>query len=225
MTYRDDQEGLRARLEEVEAELRLAKEQLAADATAKDWMVGAPLRVLLDRVLPYAVDEDGLERIAELAEFHFPGGSTHLRDGELVHRKGRYELTARRTKDGHTRLRLTGDLTAMRRSLGVLALGPVAFAISLGTIAAAQGVSDAMAMVGVLLGIVLGTLAMRQIVKNMSANMHKSMTTLFDASVAIVEESHEPRQRIEDAEQAESVAAEEAQVLEEQAAKDAQRRA
>lgn len=83
MTYRDETEGLRTRVAELETELAGAREKIArlegesttpkGDADGVDRLTGAPSGLHLERELPFEVTDEGYEAIAELLRTRLPG--------------------------------------------------------------------------------------------------------------------------------------------------------
>src|SRR4051812_10041461 len=78
MGYRDDQEALRSRVDQLEGDLADARDKIAAltgeravgPEPAPSRLTGAPRGVALERVLDYEIDDEGLERIAQLVRRH-----------------------------------------------------------------------------------------------------------------------------------------------------------
>ncbi len=194
MTYRDDHEGLRARVKELEGELDVANETIerlrgeaGAEAPAADEfdaVTGLVKRLHLERELPVEVSDEGLLAIANLLSARMPGGTISQIAGTLTHSKANYELRLSRTEAGRTKLQATFDYRQVRMPLG---LGMPEFAL-LGSVLTAGVLAGlrfgrAGIAVGIVLGALVGFALLRAIAKRAMTKDRQQITAAFEAVV------------------------------------------
>lgn len=127
VSYRDENETLRARVGELEQKLAGAEDTIArlrgesSDARRDDLpaslLVGEPLGIHREGELPHEITEQGFEAIAALLQSRL--GLRASQVGRTLEVPGVFSLTSR---DGVTRIRLSADWTMLR---GAVTSGPV----------------------------------------------------------------------------------------------------
>jgi hypothetical protein len=201
--YRDETEGLRQRVEVLEEELgqaratiaRLTGEsvKVAIDSDKPNWFVGAPVRLELERELPFEVSDEGYEAIAELLRQRYPGaiGGVAQVGRTLTFRAGGViELKLTRLGKGRMRLGMRGD----HRAHGVLlgAFTPGASIVGLGGAVAllkAAGATPASLIVVVPLVVLSCFFAIRALLARSVHKQRSDMAGLFE-SVAELAANH-----------------------------------
>ena len=176
---------LESELAEAEAIIARLRGEGASEVpkdAATDWFSGVPKQLYLERELPFAISEDGLETIAELANERVAGGSLANVGRTLTHRKGQYELRVLRTRGGRTKIRLVGDYSAGRL---LLALAGPGAALLTGALPAGileeAGASPPMILLAFLLAGIVGFFGLRKLLQRSSANDRATLTGLFEA--------------------------------------------
>ncbi|MBL9024266.1 MAG: hypothetical protein JNL21_18880 [Myxococcales bacterium] len=192
MAYRDDEEAQRGRVAELERELAEAREKIARlegrfpEQTPREAsrLLGVPLMLEREKVLPLEVSEDGFVAIANALEARLPGGTTAQVGRMLTHKKGAYELRVSRLDGGNTRVQLRGDYRAAKLmfllgSPGLMLITAVLLA-SVGTVLGPIGTA-----VGAVMGIVAAVLGFRWLVRRSLVQDQRLLEGLFETAVTL----------------------------------------
>ena len=207
MTYRDENDGLRRRVEALEADLagaratiaRLQGETSAARAVQKaDWFTGAPFRLELDRELPFEVTDQGYEAIAELLRARYPtsmGGVSQVGRTLSYRAGGVLEVQLSRVAPGRTRLLLRGDHRGHAVILGATTPAASLFGLG-GAVAILEALKATPVAVILVLPLVVLTcfLAIRALVGRSVLRDRKKMVGILE-SVAELAAQHAVPQR------------------------------
>ena len=111
MGYRDERDGLRVRVEELESELAASKARevaLQGDderdvlPEPKVGLLGVPLRLRMRREVPFKVSQEGLDEIAKLLRCRLPKASLHQRPTGVVQTLSTHEVSVQHTEEGTT---------------------------------------------------------------------------------------------------------------------------
>ncbi len=191
MAYRDDEEAQRGRVAELERELAEAREKIARlegrfpEQTPREasGLLGVPLMLERETMLPLEVSEDGFVAIANALEARLPGSTTTQVGSTLTHRKGVYELRVSRL-DGKTRIQLKGDYRAAKLmfvlgSPGLMLIAGVLLA-SVGTALGPVGTA-----VGAVMGIVAAVLGFRWLMRRSLVQDQRLLEGLFETAVTL----------------------------------------
>lgn len=207
MAYRSDDEALRARIKDLEAELFSAQstiERLRGTApkdvepAGRDRITGL-IPYLERRIeLPFAIPEPAFVAIADHLNERIPGGSIAQIANTLTHRKGSYQMRIEREVD-RTVIHLTGDYRPARTQLlmgspGLALLGALFCAFP----AAALELGAAGIALAVVFGMFSGFYLLRHLIKKGMEQDQQKLNGAFEAVRAIAEE-HRERARIEEA--------------------------
>ena len=230
MGYRDDNEALRRRVEDLERELSEAQATIlrlqgetATHAVASDkpnWFLGAPARLELERELPFEVTDEGYEAIAELARQRLPttmGGVSQVGRTLTYQQGGVMELKLTRIGPGRTRLSLRGDHRGHGVILGAMIPGASLFALG-GVVAILNAVGATPALFVVVLPLVVIScfLLIRALVARSVVGQRAKMAGLFQSVAELAAQHAVSRVRIAetapDAEASEEADIEEAAV-------------
>jgi hypothetical protein len=212
MGYRDDEEALRRRVADLEGELSEAHATIArlqgesathAGASDKpNWFLGAPMRLELERELPFEVTDEGYEAIAELARKRFPtsmGGVSQVGRTLTYQQGGVTELKLSRIGPGRTRMSLRSDHRAHGVILGAMAPGASLFAL-VGVVAVlrAVGATPASLVVALPLVVISCFLLIRALVARSVVTQRAKMAGLFETVAEIAAQHTVPRVRIDE---------------------------
>lgn len=225
VSYRDEREGMKARIDSLEGELSEAKQTIsrlrgegpaATQDGGVDWVSGVERRVELHRELPFEVSDEGFEAIADIANQRVPGGNVSQVGRTLTHRKALYELRVARG-DGKTQLSVTGDYRNAR--VGMIAGGPgialLSGVFSVGLLTALR-LGPAPTAVLVVVLIVLALVGFRRLIQRNTAREQQTLRGLFEAVGDIAKQHRQPTRVRVDAD-AEEVAHAEDEAAEEEA--------
>jgi len=209
VAYRDDEDGLRLRVADLEQELAEARATIArlrgegADAVPNDWgrhdwFTGGPTGLHLERELPFDVSEEGLEAIADVANQRLPGGSVSLVGRTLTHRRHQYELRITRDPPGRTTIRAVDHRPAARLLLGIAGMGASILGGGfLAGIAEALGLGGAVIAPLFFLGAVIGFSSLRQLMKHGNAKERAMVTGLFETVCDLAKEHRAAESSVE----------------------------
>jgi hypothetical protein len=206
--YRNDEDGLRLRIAELEGELgdaeatidRLRGEgasEIPSDASS-DWFTGVPRQIFLQRELALEVTNEGLEAIAAVLDDRVPGGSLSVVGNTLIHRKASYELRLKRTSKGRTEVRLSGDYRALRLLLGLGGPGiGLLTGAPLAGVITSLGLAPPFVVTAFIVGALAGFLGLRALMRRNTLAERKRLTGMFEA-VCDVAKAHavDPQERL-----------------------------
>lgn len=133
MPYRNEADGLRVRVQELEGELAEAKEKIArlegkgvSTETASDqasWFTGVSPTMRLERELDLEITEEGYEAVAELLRQRLGEQGTISQVGRtLTYKYPGVEIRVQRTGQGKTRVHLNDSRGGLAVGMGVLAV-------------------------------------------------------------------------------------------------------
>lgn len=167
MTYREDDDALRGRVDALEAELAAAKGEIAtlrgevvatgaSAQTEHSRVLGAPSRWSRVAVLPYEIDERGYEAIAKV--LHMRLGMNASQVGRTLSVPGLFTLTH---ESGQTRIEMQADWRGNRGAIWAVGSMSTFFG---GTLAAglladtlvAHGAASELGLIGLTAVVVLG---------------------------------------------------------------------
>lgn len=223
MGYRDEKEGLKARVTELEGELEAANETImrlrgeGGDVEVEggvDPLTGVPRGLHLERELPFGVTDAGLVAIADLLNERIPGGNVAQVGDTLTHRKGTYEMRLERESNDRTRIRAIGDYRHMRKGLliGTPGLALIGAVITAGLFSVLRMGRAGMA-VGAVLGVIAAVYLLRVRLKSSMAAEQTNIAATFEAVADLAARHKQARiaeTSDEAAAEAEALAAEEA---------------
>lgn len=169
MSYRDEREALRLRMEQLEGELS-ARDQTIARLQGKraekladgerDWVTGYSRHTHIERKLESELNDDAYEAIAEMLQTRLPNGRASQVGQTLIYRWGAYELRLSRPDAGGVLVRVNGNhpgrLPLALGSAGLSAItAPVlsALALTVGASSIAVGLTVVMAIAGTFMGL------------------------------------------------------------------------
>lgn len=199
MSYRDESEALRARIEVLESELADAKERIrelsgegAKAPSGKNaiWLA-APLQLLLERELDVEPTPEVIDRLTALFRADLPAGTTTNGSGTFAFRHGTLQASLAPIGGGRSRLRLFVDHTALGMVPPSLALMSVLLAVA--PVGATAGPIAVLAMVPI-----AWTLLFLLLRKLWGARVHgyrERFTKLF-ARAALIASERSPRARV-----------------------------
>lgn len=193
VTYRDDAEALRARLQVVEAELQEAKGtilRLRGEARSEqpdddiDPVTGIGRFLRHERHVPFAVTDERLAAIAKMLEHRIPGGAILMVGRTLRHSWGYYTLRIHRSEVATT-IELTSDYRARRALLLLgaphLAVITAIFAAALGA-AMTRGDRSSIAL-SVAIGAIGSVVGLRELMRRTAKRERDLLTGVFEATV------------------------------------------
>lgn len=199
MSYRDDSEALRERVETLEGELSAANETIArltgkaatprAPEEKANWLLGNPSRLILDEELPARASESAYAPIAEIFRARLPRvGQVSQVGRALSYRHGSLEITVTPTENGCTRLRLAAN----HSHLGMLTVASalVFMLLALPLVGATLGPAAliiAMPFVAILAFALTRPFVARQIQRNRA-----ELAGVFDSVVAVIAQHGAP---------------------------------
>lgn len=196
MRYRDDTEGVRARLEEAERELAEARETIrrlrgevvrSSPGDDVDRLTGVPRFLRLQRALPFAVSDDALLAITDMVEARVPGGSVSQVGPRWTHRRRGYVMNLHRAPD-QTSLELTLDHRPARLLflLGAPGLALIAGVLGAALLAGASGGNKLAIALGATLGALGAIVGLRALVRRAAASEREVLGGAFEAAVHLV---------------------------------------
>jgi hypothetical protein len=192
VAYRDDEEAQRARVAELERELAEAQAKIARlegrlvepSPREASRLLGVPLMLERETVLPLEVGDHGFLAIANALEARLPGGTTAQIGPTLTHKKGAYELRVSRLDGGKTRIQIKGDYRAAKLmflvgSPGLMLIAGVLLA-SGGTLLGPAGTA-----VGAVIGLVSALLGFRWLMRRSLVQDQRLLEGLFETAVTL----------------------------------------
>jgi hypothetical protein len=212
MTYRDEKEGLRARVADLETQLAEERAKVArlmgasvrpgasGDTVEHGRLLDAPSRVTLDRTLDLEIGDDGMEKIAAVLR---PRLGVVSQVGRTLSARG-FSLTSAR---GETRVRIDADLRSLAAgavSCSVLAggfLALVAFALAHDLIWRSLSEAHALWMIPtfILLVFPLMRASFRRSASSQTTQQHATMETVLElARQHALRKEPSPRVRVAD---------------------------
>ncbi|MBL8742730.1 MAG: hypothetical protein JNK04_16595 [Myxococcales bacterium] len=192
MGYRNEEEGLRLRIAELERDLGEANERIARlegrvverAPTTPSKLFGLDLVVDRERIIPGTVSDAGIAAIATALDARLPRASSSQIAGTFTHRRGTYELRVAKLPNGSTSVRVTGDYRNARLMLligspGLMLIAGVLLA-SVGSLAGPIGIA-----IGAVLGAAAAVAGLRGLMKRAVLTDQRALHGLFETAASL----------------------------------------
>lgn len=204
MTYRDGNDGLRSRVEQLEQELAEARQTIArlegkdrqgAIAEGVDWVTGAPKQAILERVIDRELTDAALEAITNLARERLPNAHVTGAGRSLLLMYQTDAIRIERTDSGAARVRLTRDPRHVRGGMAALVmLGSVFLNFPLAMYTSAL-LPAPLWLASIAVSFVANVIGARALVSRGQHRLRRNAVGVFEAAGELVEEFGSPMQK------------------------------